>query len=62
MWHKNVAYVVIRPQRYTKEFVDGSNTFSLTFFNGNSKKMLGYHGTTSEGMKTKLKIKSYGYI
>ena len=55
MWHKNVAYVVIRPQRYTKEFVDGSNTFSLTFFNGNSKKMLGYLGTTSGRDEDKIK-------
>ena len=25
MWNKDVAYIFIRPQRYTKEFVDGSN-------------------------------------
>ena len=32
MWNKNVAYIVLRPQRYTKEFIDNSETFSLTFF------------------------------
>ena len=32
MFDKNVAYIVIRPQRYTKEFVDKADTFSLTFF------------------------------
>ncbi len=47
MWKKNVAYVVIRPQRYTKEFVDNSDTFSLTFFGGDKKEMLNYLGTTS---------------
>lgn len=32
MWNKEVAFVVIRPQRYTKEFIDGTGSFSLTFF------------------------------
>ena len=32
MWNKEVAYVVIRPQRFTKEFVDEATTFTLTFF------------------------------
>lgn len=32
LWNKNVATVYIRPQRYTKEFVDANDTFTLTFF------------------------------
>ena len=47
MWGKNVAYIVIRPQRYTKEFVDNSSKFSLTFFDESFKKQLGYLGTVS---------------
>ncbi len=47
LWGKNVAYVVIRPQRYTKEFVDGADTFSLTFFDASFKKQLGYLGAVS---------------
>lgn len=47
MWGKNVAYIVIRPQRYTKEFIDNSDTFSLTFFDDSFKKALGYLGATS---------------
>ena len=47
MWGKNVAYVGIRPQRYTKEFVDASDTFSLTFFAPEFKKQLGYLGKVS---------------
>ena len=27
LWGKNVAFYFIRPQRYTKEFVDNSDTF-----------------------------------
>ena len=32
LWNKNVATIYIRPQRYTKEFVDNSDFFTLTFF------------------------------
>lgn len=47
MWNKDVAYVVIRPQRYTKEFVDSADSFSLTFFDGQYKKALAYLGDAS---------------
>lgn len=47
MWGKDVAFVVIRPQRYTKEFVDDSDRFTLTFFDKSYKKMLGYMGSVS---------------
>lgn len=47
MWNKSVAYTVLRPQRYTKEFVDASETFSLSFFGKEHKKTLSYLGTVS---------------
>lgn len=47
MWNKNVAFVVIRPHRYTKEFVDNSDTFSLTVLDNSWRKQLGYLGTVS---------------
>lgn len=47
MWNKEVAFVVIRPQRYTKEFVDNSESFSLTFFNSSYKKYLSHLGAVS---------------
>lgn len=47
MFDKNVAYIVIRPQRYTKKFVDNSDTFSLTFFDKTFKKQLAYLGSIS---------------
>ncbi|QUH19779.1 flavin reductase [Alkaliphilus sp. B6464] len=55
MWGKNVAYIVIGPQRYTKEFVDNSATFSLSFFDDSSRKMLSYLGTTSGRDEDKIK-------
>ena len=54
MWGKNVAYVVIRPQRFTKEFVDASDRFSLTFFSEEYRKMLSYMGTVSGRNENKI--------
>lgn len=47
LWGKNVVTVYIRPQRHTKEFVDAGDTFTLSFFNGNHMKELGYLGRVS---------------
>lgn len=47
MWGKTVATAYIRPQRYTKEFVDAGNLFTLTFFGGAHKKDMGYLGSVS---------------
>ena len=38
MWGKNVATAYIRPQRYTKEFVDNSEYFTLSFLPEAEKK------------------------
>ena len=34
LWHKNVATVYIRPQRYTYEFVEKNDLLTLSFFWG----------------------------
>ena len=47
MWGKNVATAVIRPQRYTKEFIDNSEYFTLSFFDENQKSALSYCGANS---------------
>jgi flavin reductase (DIM6/NTAB) family NADH-FMN oxidoreductase RutF len=47
MWNREVAFIVIRPQRYTKEFVDGSASFSLSLLGKEYKKVLSYLGATS---------------
>lgn len=46
LWGKNVATMYIRPQRFTKEFVDASDYFTLTFFDGH-KPELGILGKKS---------------
>ncbi len=47
LFNKNVAYIFVRPQRYTKQFVDDASTFSLTFFDDSYKEQLSYLGTVS---------------
>lgn len=47
MWGKRVVYIVIRPQRYTKEFVDEADTFSLSFLGTAHKGTFGYLGKVS---------------
>lgn len=54
MWNKNVTHIVLRPQRYTKEFVDASDTFSLTFFDEKYRKDLSYLGVVSGRDEKKL--------
>jgi flavin reductase (DIM6/NTAB) family NADH-FMN oxidoreductase RutF len=54
MWNKNVTYIVLRPQRYTKEFVDGSDTYSLCFFDSKYKKQLAYLGSVSGKNEDKI--------
>lgn len=47
LWNKPVTYTFIRPQRYTKEFVDKEEKFSLTFFDEHYRQDLTYLGRTS---------------
>lgn len=47
MWGKNVAYIVVRNSRYTKEFLDSADTFSLSFFDEKYKSALKYLGAVS---------------
>ncbi|MBE7035366.1 MAG: flavin reductase family protein [Ruminococcaceae bacterium] len=47
LWNKPVSFCFIRPQRYTKEFIDASERFSLTFFTEEYRKTLSYFGRVS---------------
>ena len=55
LWGKNVAYVVIRPQRYTKEFIDKEGKFSLCFFEESYKEVLSLCGKVSGRETDKIK-------
>ena len=47
LWEKNVAIVFIRPQRYTKEFVDANDIFTLSFYDDAYRNALTICGTKS---------------
>lgn len=47
LWDKYVTYGFIRPQRYTREFVDASDYFSFTFFEKHYRKTVVYFGSVS---------------
>ena len=40
MWGKHAAVAVIRPSRYTKEFVDNNDYFTLSFYGVDAKKTI----------------------
>jgi len=54
MYGKNVAFIVIRPQRYTKEFIDREETFSLSFFDKTHRNTLDYLGSVSGRTENKI--------
>lgn len=47
MWGKNIVNVYIRPQRYTKEFVDAGEMFTLSFYDESYRKSLSICGSKS---------------
>jgi flavin reductase (DIM6/NTAB) family NADH-FMN oxidoreductase RutF len=54
MYGKNVAYIVVRPQRYTKEFLDQEATFSLSFLDKEYRSAMNYLGTVSGRNEDKI--------
>ncbi len=47
LWGKNVTFAFIRPQRYTLEFVDREEYYTLSFFPKEYKPALAYCGAHS---------------
>lgn len=64
LWNKKVAYIFIRPQRYTKEFVDSADRLSISVLPNDYRKELGYLGRVSgrdedKISKANLTVKEY---
>ena len=64
LWNKKVAYIFIRPQRYTKEFVDFSDRLSVCVLPNSYRKELAYLGNVSGKDENKisnanLKVQKY---
>lgn len=47
LWNKNVSFIFIRPQRYTFEFLENCDFYSLSFFGEKYKPILAKCGQVS---------------
>lgn len=47
IWNKNVVTIYVRPQRYTNEFIERSDTFTLSFFEECYRPALQVYGSKS---------------
>ncbi|MGE3062722.1 MAG: flavin reductase family protein [bacterium] len=58
LWNKNVAFIFVRPVRYTYEFIERSEYFSLSFFDEKHRGILEYCGKVSGRNSDKVKVMS----
>jgi len=56
LWNRPIAIAFIRPQRYTYEFVEKHDIFTLNFFDKNYREELNLLGTKSGRDINKMKI------
>lgn len=56
LWGKNVAFIFIRDSRYTKEFIDSHDFFSLNFFDEKYRNDLKYFGAVSGRQENKFQV------
>ncbi|MDH3892819.1 MAG: flavin reductase family protein [candidate division Zixibacteria bacterium] len=47
LWNKNICWCVIRPQRYTYQFAEKADRFTLSFFDPQYRDALKFCGTKS---------------
>jgi flavin reductase (DIM6/NTAB) family NADH-FMN oxidoreductase RutF len=55
LWNKKVAFIFVRPTRHTFGFLEGSPTFTLSFFPDNYRSALNYIGSHSGRDGDKIK-------
>ncbi len=56
LWNKNVATAYVRPQRYTFEFMESNDYYSMSFFSEEYRGALKICGTTSGRDTDKAKL------
>ena len=61
LWNKPVAFVFIRPQRYTYEFTEAGDEVTLSFFGDGYRDMLRKMGTVSGRDQNKLALSGLTY-
>jgi flavin reductase (DIM6/NTAB) family NADH-FMN oxidoreductase RutF len=47
LWRKKVCFIFVRPSRYTYEFLEENESFTLSFFEEEYRKVLSFCGTKS---------------
>ena len=47
LWNKPVAFVFIRPERYTHDFIEASDRLTLSFYDEEHRNILQFCGTKS---------------
>jgi flavin reductase (DIM6/NTAB) family NADH-FMN oxidoreductase RutF len=47
LWNRKVCFCVIRPQRYTRQFVEEADIFSLSYFSEEHRRALDFCGSRS---------------
>jgi flavin reductase (DIM6/NTAB) family NADH-FMN oxidoreductase RutF len=55
LWNKNVTFAFVRPQRYTFEFMEKYEFYTLSFFGGKCRDALNYCGKFSGRQADKIK-------
>ncbi len=55
LWNKNVSFAFVRPQRYTFEFLEKCDYYSLSFFDSSFKPVLKFCGEVSGRNIDKIK-------
>jgi flavin reductase (DIM6/NTAB) family NADH-FMN oxidoreductase RutF len=68
LWERKVAFCFIRPTRYTYEFVERSDSFTLSFFEERHRKSLSFCGSHSGRDTDKIRetgltpVKAGGFV
>ncbi len=57
LWKKPMAFVYVRPQRYTYQFMEKNEYFSINFFDESYEKIVNYCGSHSGRDIDKMHIK-----
>lgn len=60
LWNRPIAICFVRPQRYTFEYIEKSDRYTLSFFDDTHKEILNYCGTNSG--RTVDKISKTGLV
>ena len=61
LWNKNVCVAFVRPQRYTYEFMEKSNTVSFSFFEEKYRDALRFCGAHSGRYSNKFENTGLSY-